>query len=356
MKLKCQSCNKEYNIPEERLPYGEKIAFPCPACKEIIEIDLREKTASDVKFSPKPTEQQKETPISLSEHDPNLLKGDTLKKRILRRLKELPPMPQVMFKARETMGDPNSNFKELSDILETDQAMAARVLRLSNSAYYGLAGKVTSLQHASVLLGYKTLGEVVAMAGSSSLLGNTLEGYQLDSGDLWNHSLAVALGSRIIAIKKVPDLENDAFSAGLIHDAGKLVLDPYVLERNDQFGDFMSSGQQTFLDAEKHILGFDHPEIAYEMCLAWKIPKSLINAIRYHHYPSRSKENMLAYIVHLADSLAMMSGIGSGIDGMLYKMDEKAMEFIGLQEEDLSGIMEETVESVQKIVESMPKV
>ena len=148
-------------------------------------------------------------------------------------------MPQVMIKAREVMNNPKSNFKELADILEVDQAMAARVLKLSNSAYYGLAGKVSSVQHASVLLGYKTLGELVSMAGSSNLLGKTLEGYKLDSGDLWGHSLTVAFGSRLIASKKKPDMENDAFAAGLIHDAGKLVLDAYIYERRDLFEEFV---------------------------------------------------------------------------------------------------------------------
>ncbi|MFC1533539.1 HDOD domain-containing protein [Thermodesulfobacteriota bacterium] len=231
--------------------------------------------------------------------------------------------------------------------------MATRVLRLANSAYYGLAGKVSSVQHASVLLGYKTVGEIVSMAGSSTLLGNSLEGYKLDSGDLWKHSLAVAFGSRLIAVNKKPELDNDAFAAGLIHDAGKLIFDKYILERSDVFERFMSDGQQTFLNAEKEILGFDHSEIAYEMCKSWKIPASLTTAIRYHHYPSRSQENELAYIVHVSDCLAMMSGIGIGVDGMLYKMDDKAIEFLDLQEGDISSIIEETVESVQKISQQM---
>ena len=119
------------------------------------------------------------------------------------------------------------------------------------------------------------------------------------------------------------------------------------------FHDFMSDGPKTFLHAEKEILGFDHSEIASEICETWKIPKSLITAICYHHNPSRSSENTLAYIVHVADALALMSGIGTGVDGMLYRMDEKAMEFLGLREEDLSTIIDQTVESVEKIAEQM---
>ncbi len=347
MKIKCTGCDKVYNIPEERLPFGEMVSFPCPACKNIINIDLREK-AKNTQAPPA----AKEAAAS-GDEERDLPKGEALQKIILRRLKELPPMPQVMFKAREVMNDPKSNFKALSDILETDQAMATRVLRLSNSAYYGLAGKVSSVQHASVLLGYKTVGEIVSMAGSSTLLGNSLEGYNLDSGDLWQHSLAVALASKIIAKKIKPDFENDAFAAGLIHDSGKIVLDKYLQERQSLFKDFMEGGEKTFLEAEKNILGFDHSEIAASMCESWKIPNILIAAICYHHHPSRSKENTLAYIVHVADSLALMSGIGTGIDGMLYKMDSKALDFLGLPEENLASIIEETVESVEKIASQM---
>ena len=336
-----------YDIPEERLPFGEMVSFPCPACKNIIKIDLRSETDS-TQESP----ESKDTDPS-GDEEREFLKGEALQKIILRKLKELPPMPQVMFKAREVMNDPKSNFKALSDILETDQAMAARVLRLANSAYYGLAGKVSSVQHASVLLGYKTVGEIVSMAGSSTLLGNSLEGYKLDSGDLWQHSLAVALASKIIAKKVKPDLENDAFAAGLIHDSGKIVLDKYLLERQSLFETFMKGGETTFLEAEKSILGFDHSELAAQMCESWKIPNILTNAICYHHNPSRSKDSTLAYIVHVADSLSLMSGIGTGIDGMLYKMDSKALEYLGLPEESMAPIIEETVDSVQKITSQM---
>jgi len=348
MKIKCEGCGKVYNIPDERIPVDKKISFPCPSCKGTIYIDQR---PAAIKETPPPEKTRQAGQSIVIERD--LPKGEVLQKIILNRLTELPPMPQVMFKAREIMNDPTSSFKALADILESDQAMATRVLRLSNSAYYGLAGKVTSVQHAAVLLGYKTVGEVVAMAGSAKLLGDSLDGYKLDSGSLWEHSLAVAFASKIIAGKKKKELENDAFSAGLIHDAGKIVLNKYVLERNIEFEKYMADGQKTFLNAEKDILGFDHSEIAAEMCDIWKIPKSLTSAICYHHYPSFSKDSTLAYIVHVADSLALMSGIGTGIDGMLYKMDHRALGFLGLTEDELSGILDETVDSVEKIIEQL---
>jgi HD-like signal output (HDOD) protein len=214
-------------------------------------------------------------------------------------------------------------------------------------------GQISSIQHASVILGHKTVGDLITMAATSGLLGSTLEGYGLDAGELWLHSMGVAFGSRIIANKKNPALVNDSFAAGLIHDAGKLVLDKYIFERKEAFQEFMKDGQRSFLIAEKEILGFDHAEIAFDICENWRVPQILTVPIKNHHYPSESERNELTYIVHMADMIAMMIGIGGGIDGMLYKMDDEAMEFLGFEEEDVDETMHEVLESVEKISEQM---
>jgi HD-like signal output (HDOD) protein len=193
------------------------------------------------------------------------------------------------------------------------------------------------------------LGELITIGGTASILGNTLEGYGLEAGQLWKHSIGVAFGSRIISNKKNPSLSNDAFTAGLLHDAGKLILDPYVLERQDAFQEFIANSDESFLTAEKQILEFDHSEIAFELCKSWNIPQALTTAIRYHHYPSRSQGNELTYVVHMADGISMMAGLGLGIDGMMYQFEDNAMEFLGLQEEDLNHIMADVLTSVQKI-------
>lgn len=354
MRIVCSSCNKVYNIPDERLPIGKEVSFACKACKGVIKIDLRSKSEQDITPSTQASQEEKReasghlSPFAKSQESKS---GEALKKRILRAVGDLPPMPQTVQKARKIMRDPKSNFRELAKVLETDPAMATRVLKMSNSSYYGLSGEVTSLQHASVVLGYKTIGDLMTIAGTSDLLSNTLKGYGMEAGDLWQHSMGVAFGSRIIAAKKRPGLADDAFAAGIIHDSGKLILDRYIEEQQKAFQEFMADGQQMFLSAEKQILGFDHAEIAYEVCKSWNIPEALTVAIRYHHYPSHSDGSELAYIVHVADSMAMMTGMGIGIDGMLYKMEDKAMEFLGLQEEEMPDIMAELAESVGKIAD-----
>jgi HD-like signal output (HDOD) protein len=317
---------------------GKKISFPCPDCKGNIELDLVSKSAqgSDLLSARK----QKER-----------LTGEALKNKILRNVKDLPPMPQTVLKAREIMANPKSDFKELAKLFETDQAIATKILKIANSPYYGYSGKVSSIQRASLVLGHKTLGELITMGGTASLLAHRLEGYGLEAGELWKHSLAVAFGARIIANKKDPALSNDAFTSGLIHDSGKLILDQYIKERWELFEEFMNDGQQTFLGAEKKILELDHAEVASEVCKVWQIPQPVTVAIRYHHYPARSKGSKLAYIVHVADAIAMMTGLGLGIDGTLYQMDDTAMEFLDLQEGDVNDIMGGVLEAAQKISE-----
>jgi len=210
------------------------------------------------------TRVEKEADHGALKATPASLKGDALKKKILGSVGQLPPMPQTVLKARQIMSNPGSDFKELGDLLETDQAIAAKVLKLANSSYYGLSGKISSIKHASVVLGHKALGELITMGGTASILGKNLEGYGLDAGELWRHSLGVAFGSRIIANRKNPALANDAFTSRLLHDAGKLILNPYLMERKELFDQLIAGGQESFLAAEKTLLEFDHAEIPSE--------------------------------------------------------------------------------------------
>ena len=337
MKLECEGCKKVYNIPDDRLTLGKKISFPCPACKTIIIIDL----------SPKDTQEIKQ------DQSIEKLSGDALKKKILKTMENLAPMPQVVSRAREIMADPNSSFKDIGRVLETDQAITVRVLKMANSAYYGLSGTVSSIHQASVVLGFETLGQVITVAGTSKLLGKTLKGYRMKSGFLWKHSLAVAVGSKIIAHKRNPRIENDAFSAGLIHDAGMLVLDHYIEERKDDFEEFLKDGTTTYLKAEKEIFGFDHADIAYELCKKWNIPEDQTLAIKLHHNPSVSDGSELAYILYIADAMAKIGGYGVDIGDMRYQIDGQAKEFLSLQDDEINAYISEMTESVEKIAREM---
>ncbi|HPI93911.1 MAG TPA: HDOD domain-containing protein [Deltaproteobacteria bacterium] len=343
MNIRCPHCRKEYQIPDERLRMLKgDVTIPCPNCKGAIPLSIHDQGKSPGAHSREEAAQVK-TPGASAPAD-----GTGLKERILQSLKDLPPMPQVAQKAREVITNPASSFKDLAKVIETDQAIVTRILKIANSPFYGLSGKVSSVQHASVVLGAKTLMEVLTLACSSEILGQTLSGYDLDAGELWKHSLAVASASQTIARRVNPSLEQDAFSAGLIHDAGKLILDPYILERKEAFNAFVEEGSQTFLNAEQHILGFDHAQLASDACEQWHIPSHIALAIRHHHDPSPSGGDQLSYIVHMADAIAMMSGIGAGLDGLLYSLHPEATKILKLKGDDVVEIMGSIADFVDK--------
>ena len=282
-------------------------------------------------------------------HEASERDAQQLKTRIMRTLEDLPPMHEVVMKAQEIMADPNSDIGDLATIIERDQSIAIRILKLINSAHYGLSGKVSSIKQACSLLGLRALQEVIITAAVSKVLERELKGYEFESGELWLHSVATGFCSRILAEKKNRELANDAYTGGLLHDVGKIILDPYVLERKAAFDDFMKDETKMVLDAEKAILGFDHAEIASDICRKWHIPENVTLAIQYHHYPSLSEGSELAHIVHAADYLVRLSGLGYEDDDLMYELEEGAREFLSFKQENFSAITFQVLEYVQKL-------
>ena len=351
MKLECPTCRNVNRLSGNLMvTRSEGLEINCPKCKALIKLYVLAKSAKDS------TQQTAYDPfgdqIEPASSDASKHAGSSaLKTKILRNLVNLPPMPHIILKAKEIMEDPNSSLKDLAGVIETDQAIVARVLTLANSAYYGVSGMVSSIQHASVLLGQKTLGELITISASSRLLSKRLKGYEVEPESLWKHSLAVAFGSKIIVQQLAPDLADDAFIAGLLHDAGKIILDPYVSERNDDFEKCLSDGGKSFLKAEQEILGFDHAEIMSRATRFWRFPEIQSSAIRFHHYPSGSENHQLAHVVHLANYLANTSDMSAGGDAAEPELEPGVMKFLGLSPEELNDVLNEMIDSIAKLEE-----
>jgi putative nucleotidyltransferase with HDIG domain len=275
-----------------------------------------------------------------------------MKQKILAGVDELPPMPEVVIKAQGLLADPDSSANELAAVLETDQSIATKVLKMANSVFYGMSGRVSSIKHAALVLGYQNLSQIISVAGMHKSLEKKLPGYGLDSEELWRHSLSVALGAKLIASRKNPELEMVAHTAGLVHDVGKIILDPFVLQAKQRFDAFLLQEQQTYLTAEQQILGFDHAEIAAEVCQKWSIPEVISSAIRYHHSPSSSLEVELAFILHMADYISLMSGEGYEEADYLYELEGGAMDYLEFNQSDISDMTFELMESVANMLDS----
>ena len=351
MQLECPTCRKISRLTGDLLvTRSEGLEVKCPKCESRIKLYVLAKSSNDSSL------QTSYDPFS-DQIGPSIVDSDkqndslALKTKILRNLVNLPPMPHIILRAQEIMDDPDSSLKDLAGVIETDQAIVARVLTLANSAYYGVSGMVASIQHASVLLGQKTLGELITISASSRLLSKRLKGYKVEPESLWKHSLAVAFGSKIMAQQLIPELADDAFIAGLLHDAGKIILDPYVFERKEEFEKFLSDGHKTFLSAEQEILGFDHAEIMSRATRFWRFSEPQSIAIRFHHYPSFSESNKLAHIVHLADYVAKTADVGASGDESEPEIEAGVLEFLQIPQASLDDIGTRVIESIKKLEE-----
>jgi len=284
----------------------------------------------------------------------NSEEANALKTEILDNLHELPPLLHTALRAQQILADPMASFKDVSSIIEEDQAMAVRILKVANSAYYGLVGQVSSVQHASVVLGHKTLSEIITAASASDYLVKVLDGYDQDAETLWRHSLAVALGGKLLASKRRPRLEGDAFTVGLFHDIGKVVLDPYIKEQKETFVETRKQYGQDTTEAERQLFGFDHAELAADLCQQWNLPETLGLAIKYHHFPEDSENNDLAHIVHVANCWAHKLALDEDADeDPMANIEEETYRALGLDEAGLVDIMSPLADSWESLAKTM---
>jgi HD-like signal output (HDOD) protein len=277
-----------------------------------------------------------------------------LKSHILRSLVKLPPMPQVILKAREVIADPNAGLRDLARIIESDQALVARVLALANSAYYGISGQVSTIQHASVLLGLNTLGDLIIMSASSVLLNRALPGYGLDPKRIWLHSLSTALCARLIAERHQPGAEADAFVVGLLHDAGKIILDPFVQKQKETQESALppEPGPLSALQ-ERERLGVDHAEVMAMACRFWRFPEAQIKAIRFHHQPADPSGSLLACTAHLANVLSHRAGFAGEV-GAAHEPEEAALQALRLSPQELDELQAPAAEALHRLEEAFP--
>ncbi len=255
-----------------------------------------------------------------------------LKAQVIDNFKRLYPMPHVMIKARRIISDPKAGFEQLSAVLQADPALAGRIVKVANSAYYRRSGNISSVRHATTLLGLRLVTQIITMVSQSKKLGQAVSGYGMEAGVLWRHSLSVAILSELLARKIGWVDRSEAFLAGLMHDAGKIILDSYLLERaggrpaSPVFGD-------EAVDMETRTLGFDHADIGCELCIKWQLPIILANAIRFHHMPHISGDNELAYILYLADyTVHRLDDLPE--DSESWSEAENVLTYLGLSRKD----------------------
>jgi putative nucleotidyltransferase with HDIG domain len=222
---------------------------------------------------------------------------------------DLPSLPQVARKILDRVRDPGATAAELGGIVSRDQALVTKLLRMSNSAMYGLREPVTDVRRAIVVLGFNTLRSTVLAAATQSLF--QAKRTRLKDFLMWEHSLAVAVGSRLMAGEIGYKAPEEAFVAGLLHDVGKVVLDQNLDEQYQAVIESVFNDGAVFIDAERELLGFDHCEVGARVVQRWNLAQRLEEAVRLHHRPGEAEvDPILCAVVSLANQLAVKLEIG----------------------------------------------
>ncbi len=271
---------------------------------------------------------------------------------IIKSCNQLPPFPAVIHRALSLFNNPNSSVQEIVETIQYDQAITANVLKICNSAYFGLRQPVGSLQEAVMFLGFSQLLEILLSGVAGSMMGKAVAGYDLEAGELWKHSVSSALLSQIISRRIKRDPSPMLFTAALIHDIGKVILNASVAEEFEIIKERVQKKGISFLEAEKDILGIDHAELSALIVKQWNFPREIIQAIRFHHTPLlATSDQEYVYQIYLSDLIAILTGIGGGIDGLSYSGFNQIMVHYGLNEKDIERFMAQLGEQITKVEE-----
>ena len=273
----------------------------------------------------------------------------TKKLNILAKVKSFPSMPGSTEKLLKLLDNPDTSAAHIGQFLRYDPGLSAKLLKLTNSAYFGLPCKVGSVKQAVVLLGWRRLVQLVMASCVNAVMDKPVPGYDLSAGELWRHSIAVSVAAEDLAKELKISASEEIFTAALLHDVGKLVFGRFVKEDLEKIETEASIGI-SFEVAERIVLGTDHAEIGAQILKNWSFPTALVNAVRWHHDPdSAGKTDILVDIVHVANILCLMIGIGVGREGLCYEPSPLATKRLGLRTTHIEMVASRTLQYVDEL-------
>jgi HD-like signal output (HDOD) protein len=245
----------------------------------------------------------------------------------------LPTLPQIASRLMRMVSDPEASASAVAELIQQDPSIAARVLRLANSVFYGIPRHVTSLSNAVVILGFRVVSTVVVTITVFDLFPQDRDSKTFDREAFWRHCFGVGIIARMLAArlhKKVAFDPDEAFCAGLLHDIGKVIMEQYL---HDDFHAALALSQEReipFFEAEKRLLGYAHTDVAEWLTSQWELPLVLREPMMLHHQPSHATEYRdIICMCHYADWLWYEAGMGGDVvapsplvdDACLHKKD-----------------------------------
>lgn len=279
--------------------------------------------------------------------------SDAIVKAAVREISHIATLPEVTLKIIRLVEDPESTAQDLNNVISNDPALGARILKVVNSAFYGLPGQIGSTNRAIVLLGLNAVKNIAVAASLTKLFRGGQICPNFSARDLWQHSIAVGAATRMLAPKAGLTLPDEAFLAGLIHDIGIMVE---IQARRTQFVEAMDKMQKNpslkLREVELATIGATHEQFGAELCKLWKFPMSFSYVTGFHHRPLEltPQGRRLACLVHIADVLAAKQKLGFSLSVETPEVDSAILGELNLSQADLdqtsAGLQQATSEAM----------
>jgi len=263
------------------------------------------------------------------------------------------PSPTVV-RLLTLLNNDNADFDEVITTVGRDAVLSAKLLALCNSASYGLAQPVASIEQGVLYLGFGEIHRLIMALSFGSQIGVELPGYDMDAGTLWKHSLTVGLLTpRVLAISRQSGVDTSvAYTAGLLHDIGKLVIGQILeAQQRAKIHQLVEARAASLLEAEKLVLGCDHAEVGASLLHHWRIPAVIVEAVANHHKPPAGEHDLLSAAIHLADATAHQTGASPGWESFAVARHDSALAILQLSGVDLDNLIFGAFDCQEKVAQ-----
>ena len=261
-------------------------------------------------------------------------------RKALKQIKNLPTLPGIVGKLSKMADDPDTTTEQMGRVLSKDHILAAKLLMLVNSAFYGFPQKISSLSSAIILLGFNVIKSLIISASIFELM-------ESEDLELWEHSLGCAVVCNVLAKRLEINDPEEVSTAGLIHDIGKVAIKIELPKEHGQIEKLVAENNIAMREAELKVLGLNHAEVGGWLAKSWNLPDKLVEPIACHHAPMEAREEKLATaIIHFSDIMIRGMGYGHGKDIWVPPLSKKAWDLLGLTPADLDEVIDEVEEKL----------
>ncbi len=264
---------------------------------------------------------------------------------IVQAIEFLPAFNKNAQKALELIRSDNYTNKKLAEIIKLDASLSANILKVSNSALYAKPKHVHDISTAISLLGKQQIFSILSLISTQDYFSNLLDGYEVHKGELWEHNLSVAVLTENLAYLEKDIDKTILFTAGLLHDIGKIILSIWVKKEADRIDYLVENEGMDFISAEQSVLGFTHSDIGASILKHWNLPKEIISSAKHHH-DNKLFNDPVVRLVTLSDFLSFTMGFLAQKDNMYMKSYDQVLQYYNIKTKDVEKMIADNIDSV----------